>query len=160
MHKKFYKLFYLNLLCLLLYCEMGNQIKVQVQFLFFSLVQQRPQKIGKFTKSKFNFGNLTTNEPGPCFRCSRAAERVPGPLRLRLPCALADDDLPRLRGRRPQPHLLCILSERRTARLKCSTPVSDVRLLPPSTEFPIPSFIEAFRLSFREFPRLVGRYCN
>ena len=27
------------------------------------------------------------------------------------------------------------------------------------TEFPIPSFIEIFRLSFREFPRLVGRYC-
>ena len=44
---------------------MGNQIKVQVQFQFFSLVQQRPQKLGKFAKSKFNFGNLTTNEPGP-----------------------------------------------------------------------------------------------
>ena len=27
-----------------------------------------------------------------------------------------------------------------------------------STEFPIPSFIEVFRLSFREFPRLVGSY--
>jgi len=28
------------------------------------------------------------------------------------------------------------------------------------TEFPIPSFIEGFGLSFREFPRLVGRYCS
>ena len=28
------------------------------------------------------------------------------------------------------------------------------------TEFPLPSFIEIFRLSFREFPRLVGRYCS
>ena len=28
------------------------------------------------------------------------------------------------------------------------------------TEFPIPSFIEVFRLSFREFPRLLGRYCS
>ena len=27
-------------------------------------------------------------------------------------------------------------------------------------EFPIPSFIEVFRLSFREFPRLVGCYCS
>ena len=31
---------------------------------------------------------------------------------------------------------------------------------PQSTEFPIPSFKEMFRLSFREFPRLVGRYCS
>ena len=29
-----------------------------------------------------------------------------------------------------------------------------------TTEFPIPSFIEVFRLSLWEFPRLVGRYCN
>ena len=29
-----------------------------------------------------------------------------------------------------------------------------------STEFPIPSFIEVFWLSFRESPRLVGRYCS
>ena len=29
-----------------------------------------------------------------------------------------------------------------------------------STEFPIPSFIEVFRTSFREFPRLVGRSCS
>ena len=28
------------------------------------------------------------------------------------------------------------------------------------TEFPIPSFIEVFWLSFREFPRLVGCYCS
>ena len=28
------------------------------------------------------------------------------------------------------------------------------------TEFPIQSFIEVFRISFREFPRLVGRYCS
>ena len=28
------------------------------------------------------------------------------------------------------------------------------------TEFPIPSFIQFFGLSFREFPRLVGRYCS
>ena len=28
------------------------------------------------------------------------------------------------------------------------------------SEFPIPSFIEICRLSFREFPRLVGRYCS
>ena len=27
-------------------------------------------------------------------------------------------------------------------------------------EFPIPLFIEVFRLSFKEFPRLVGRYCS
>ena len=29
-----------------------------------------------------------------------------------------------------------------------------------STEFPIPSFIEVFRISFREFPRLVGCPCS
>ena len=29
-----------------------------------------------------------------------------------------------------------------------------------STEFPIPSCIEVFRISFREFPRLVGRSCS
>ena len=29
-----------------------------------------------------------------------------------------------------------------------------------TTEFPIPTFIEVFRLSFREFHRLVGRYCT
>ena len=29
-----------------------------------------------------------------------------------------------------------------------------------TTEFPIPSFIEIFWLSFREFPGLVGRYCS
>ena len=29
-----------------------------------------------------------------------------------------------------------------------------------STEFPIPSFIEIFWLSFREFPRLMGHYCS
>ena len=28
-------------------------------------VQQRPQKLSEFAKSKFNFENLTTNEPGP-----------------------------------------------------------------------------------------------
>ena len=28
------------------------------------------------------------------------------------------------------------------------------------TEFPIPSCREVFRNSFREFPRLVGRYCS
>ena len=29
-----------------------------------------------------------------------------------------------------------------------------------TTEFPIPSFIEVFQLSFSEFPRLVGHYCS
>ena len=29
-----------------------------------------------------------------------------------------------------------------------------------STEFPIPSCREVFWKSFREFPRLVGRYCS
>ena len=29
-----------------------------------------------------------------------------------------------------------------------------------TTEFPIPFFIEVFRLSFREFPWLIGRYCS
>ena len=29
-----------------------------------------------------------------------------------------------------------------------------------NTEFPIPSVIEIFRLSFREYLRLVGRYCS
>ena len=29
-----------------------------------------------------------------------------------------------------------------------------------STEFPIPSFTEVFRISFREFPLLLGRSCS
>ena len=47
------------------------------------------------------------------------------------------------------------------------SPINDQRAeaLTPSrvggcTEFPIPSFIEVFRISFREFPRLVGHYCS
>ena len=30
----------------------------------------------------------------------------------------------------------------------------------PYAEFSFPSFIEVVRLSFREFPQLVGRYCS
>ena len=29
-----------------------------------------------------------------------------------------------------------------------------------NTEFPIPSFVEVFRLSFGVFPQLVGHYCS
>ena len=43
---------------------MGIEIKVQIQIQFFSPVQQRPKKLSEFAKLKFNFENLTTNEPG------------------------------------------------------------------------------------------------
>ena len=38
----------------------------------------------------------------------------------------------------------------------------EVKSLVPQqyTEFPIPSFIEVFRISFREFPRLLYRSCS
>ena len=64
MHKKFNKIFKLNFLCNLIYCKMGIEIKVRIQIQFFSPVQQRPQKLSEFAKSKFKFENLTTNEPG------------------------------------------------------------------------------------------------
>ena len=65
MHKKCNKVFQLNFLCILIYCEMGIEIKIQVQLQFFSPVHKTCQKFGEFAKCKFNFGNLTTNEPGP-----------------------------------------------------------------------------------------------
>ena len=65
MHKKCNKIFQLNFLCILIYCEMGIEIKIQVQLQFFSPVHKTCQKLGEFAKCKFNFGNLTTNEPGP-----------------------------------------------------------------------------------------------
>ena len=37
---------------------------------------------------------------------------------------------------------------------------ADIAEVITNTGFPIPSFIEVFRISFREFPRLVGRSCS
>ena len=65
MHKKCNKVFQLSFLCILIYCEMGIEIKIQDQLQFFSPVHKTCQKFGEFAKSKFNFRNLTTNEPGP-----------------------------------------------------------------------------------------------
>ena len=45
MHKKFNMLFQLNFLCIFIYCEMGNKIKVQAQFQFFFTGSTKTAKI-------------------------------------------------------------------------------------------------------------------
>ena len=56
-------------------------------------------------------------------------------------------------------HGVAVVVEELQPLVRLAADDSDGRVL-RNTEFPIPSCREVFQILFREFPRLVGRYCS